>query len=484
MSDLPATQCHKTAEQQPVSKAQSAALLSLAVAILLPALAMSIANVALPTLAASFNAAMPAVNWVVIAYLIALVTFVMGAGVLGDLVGRKLMLLLGIGIFSCASVMCALSLNLWMLILARLLQGLGATFILSQSFALVSSVMPKNRLGAAIGLMSTTAAIGTALGPVAGGALLNFFGWQSIFGLMALLGSISFLFCAKFIARDEFSALKNVKHFDLPGTLLLALSCLFYAIAVTSPELGKALPLSPALLAIGAFILFLLSQHLRPFVLIDLAFFCQPLRNVTLAAGFMVDAIAMSTLLIGPFYLTYALLLSPLQVGLLMSVGPLASACAGYPAGKLVDAIGEKNMMFLGLLLMSLGALCFAYLPVLFGVYGYIAALLVMTPGRQFFLNANNTYVMNSVCEKDKGLASGLLNLTKNLGLMTGASVLTAVFSAALQNTAMAEATPAQLGFALNTSFTLSAAVLVLSLISIYLVNQSRHKPGQHPNDR
>ena len=128
---------------------------------------------------------------------------------------------------------------------------------------------------------------------------------------------------------------------------------------------------------------------------------------------------------------------------------------------------------------MSLGAFCFAYLPVLCGVYGHIAALLIMTPGRQFFLNANHSYVMNSVCEQDKGLASGMLNLTKNLGLMTGAALITGLFSALLHNTTMAEASPEQLGFALSTCFTLSAAVLMLLLLSIYLLNRHHHKLQQ-----
>ncbi len=466
----------------PAAKAggSNAALLSLAFAVLLPSLGMSIVNVALPTLASSFAASMALVNWVVIAYLLALITFVIGAAVLGDIVGRKLLLLCGIGIFAGASLMCAVSTNLWMLVAARLIQGLGATFILSQTLALASSVLPKTQTGSAIGLLSSTAAIGTALGPVVGGLLLEFFGWQAMFWLLCLLAGLSFILCARLIATDEYQSARSLKHFDITGTLLLALSCLFYAMSVT--DNGQVLPLSGPLLLLFAlllFIVFLRTQLKRQYPLIDLRFFRQHLRNLTLAAGFVVDAIAMSTLLIGPFYLTYALALSPLEVGLLMSVGPLTAACSGYPAGKLVDRLGVKNMMFFGLTLMSLGAFCFAYLPVLFGVYGYIAALLIMTPGRQFFLNANHSYVMNSVCEQDKGLASGMLNLTKNLGLMTGAALITGLFSALLHNTTMAEASPEQLGFALSTCFTLSAAVLVLLLLSIYLLNRHHHKLHQ-----
>lgn len=461
--------------KNPAAKADgaTAALVSLVFAVLLPSLGMSIANVALPTLANSFAVSVASVNWVVIAYLLALVTFVIGAAVLGDIVGRKLLLLCGIGIFACASIMCAVSLNLWMLVFARLIQGLGATFILSQTFALATSVLPKTQTGSAIGLMSSAAAIGTALGPVAGGLLLDFFGWPAIFWLLFLLAGISFILSARFIAKDGCQSARSLKHFDIAGTLLLAFSCLFYAMSVTENRLALNLSGTTLLLLSAVlFILFLQSQRKRQFPLINLVFFRHKLRNFTLATGFIVDAIAMSTLVIGPFYLTYALALSPLEVGMLMSVGPVASACSGYPSGKLVDAIGVKNVMLFGLIQMTIGVFCFAYLPVLFGVYGYIVALLVMTPGRQFFLTSNNSYVLNSVDEQEKGLASGILNLTKNLGLMTGASLMTGLFALQLKNTAVAQATPQQLGAALSGTFTLAGAAIGISLVSIYLVSR------------
>lgn len=464
-----ANQCKNPAVQ---ADGSGATLVSLAFAMLLPSLGISIVNVALPTLTNSFAVSAASVNWVVIAYLLALVTFVMGAAVLGDIAGRKLLLLCGIGIFACASMMCAVSLDLWMLVFARLIQGLGATFILAQTLALATSVLPKTQTGSAIGLISSTAAIGTALGPAAGGVLLDFFGWQAMFWLLFLLAGISFILSARFIAKDACQSVRSLKHFDIAGTLLLAFSCLFYAMSVTENRVALNLPGTTLLLSAVLFILFLHSQRKRQFPLINLVFFRHRLRNFTLATGFIVDAIAMSTLVIGPFYLTYALTLSPLEVGMLMSVGPVASACSGYPSGKLVDAIGVKNVMFFGLLQMTIGVFCFAYLPVLFGVYGYIAALLVMTPGRQFFLTSNNTYVLNSVDEQEKGLASGILNLTKNLGLMTGASLMTSLFALQLENTAVAQASPQQLGTALSGTFTLAGAAIGISLVSIYLVSR------------
>ena len=447
-----------------------AALFSLALALLIPTLGVSITNVALPELAARFHASVATVSWVVISYLASVTTFIIGAGVLGDIWGRKPLLLLGVGIFSFASLLCAISGNLWLLIAARLVQGFGAAFILSQTLALASVAFPKAKVGSAMGLLSTTAAIGTALGPVVGGALLHVFGWQSIFWLLFVMGGVSFTVCALFIPNEQLKFSATVKQYDVIGTLLLGLSCLLYALSVTAHSTKLSVSGTVLfMLAIAVFTVFLISQRKRRFPLINLAFFQHKLRNLTLAANFLVDAVAMSTLVVGPYYLTYGLGLSVMEIGMLMAVGPVVAACSGYPSGKLVDLIGVKRVMLLGLSQLIVGVVCFAWLPVQFGVYGYIAALFILTPARQLFLTSNHTFVMSSATNQEKGLASGILNLVKNLGLMTGASVMVALFASQLKDENIALATQQELGAAFTSTFLLAGAVIGVSLICIYL---------------
>lgn len=447
-----------------------AALFSLALALLMPTLGVSITNVALPELAARFHASVATVSWVVISYLASVTTFIIGAGVLGDIWGRKPLLLLGVGIFSFASLLCAISGNLWLLIAARLIQGFGAAFILSQTLALASVAFPKAKVGSAMGLLSTTAAIGTALGPVVGGALLHVFGWQSIFWLLFVMGGVSFTVCALFIPNEQLKFSATVKQYDVIGTLLLGLSCLLYALSVTAHSTKLSVSGTVLfMLAIAVLTVFLISQRKRRFPLINLAFFQYKLRNLTLAANFLVDAVAMSTLVVGPYYLAYGLGLSVMEIGMLMAVGPVVAACSGYPSGKLVDLIGVKRVMLLGLSQLIVGVVCFAWLPVQFGVYGYIAALFILTPARQLFLTSNHTFVMSSATNQEKGLASGILNLVKNLGLMTGASVMVALFASQLKNENIALATQQELGAAFTSTFLLAGAVIGVSLICIYL---------------
>ncbi|RUU12172.1 MFS transporter, partial [Mesorhizobium sp. USDA-HM6] len=151
------------------SRSTAGALTSLSLAMLLSSLSTSIANVALPTLATAFAASFPAVQWVVLAYLLAITSMIVSVGRLGDLVGRRLLLIAGLTLFSAASLAAALAPTLPLLIAARAAQGLGAAVMMALTIAIVGETVPKERTGSAMGLLGTMSAVGTALGPSLGG---------------------------------------------------------------------------------------------------------------------------------------------------------------------------------------------------------------------------------------------------------------------------------------------------------------------------
>jgi MFS family permease len=145
------------------------ALVSLSLSMLLSSLGTSIANVGLPTLAEVFNASFQQVQWIVLAYLLAITTLVVSVGRLGDLIGRRRLLLSGIAVFTLASALCGLAPSLELLIGTRALQGLGAAVMMALTLAFVSETVSKEKTGSAMGLLGTMSAIGTALGPSLGG---------------------------------------------------------------------------------------------------------------------------------------------------------------------------------------------------------------------------------------------------------------------------------------------------------------------------
>ncbi len=168
-------------------------LAALSLSVLLSSIGTSIANVSLPTLAQVFGASFQQVQWVVLAYLLSITTMVVSVGRLGDMVGRRRLLMIGVFLFTVASALCGSAPTLWLLIAARAAQGLGAAIMMALTMAFVGETVPKARVGNAMGLLGTMSATGTALGPSLGGLLISALGWQAIFFINVPLGLIMLL---------------------------------------------------------------------------------------------------------------------------------------------------------------------------------------------------------------------------------------------------------------------------------------------------
>jgi EmrB/QacA subfamily drug resistance transporter len=442
-------------------------LAALSLAILLSSLGTSIANVALPTLAQAFGVSFQHVQWVVLAYLLAVTGLIVSVGRLGDLIGRRRLLLAGILLFTAASVLCGIAPMLWLLIAARAAQGLGAAVMMALGMALVGEAVPKARTGSAMGLLGTMSAVGTALGPSFGGVLISGFGWQAIFLVNVPLGLLAFLLAYRTMPAAPTRPKADRPGFDSVGTLLLALALAAYALAMTVGR-GSFGSLNMALLlAAGVGVgLFALVEAKTASPLVRLDMFRNPVLSAGLAMNVLVLTVAMATLVVGPFYLARALGLDPAAVGLVISTGPIMSALTGIPAGRIVDRLGAQFMMIAGLIAMAAGSLGLAVLPMTFGVAGYVVSLVVLAPGYQLFQAANNTAVMVDVPADQRGVVSGMLNLSRNLGGITGTAVMGAVFAFAAGATDMVTADPSAVAAGMRVTFVV-AAILIAGALAI-----------------
>jgi MFS family permease len=349
----------------------------LSLSTLLSSLGTSIANVGLPAMALAFDASFQEVQGIVLAYLLAVTTLMIPAGRLGDRLGRRRLLLAGIVLFTIASLLCGLAPARWPLLVARTAQGVGAALMMANTMALVGDVVPNARTGSGMGLLGTMSAIGTALGPSLGGALIAAFSWRAIFLVNVPLGVLTFLIGRHHLPINQDAPVESDAGLDLAGTTRLALR--FAA---------------------------------------------------SLAMNAIVSLVMMTTLLVGPFYLSGTLGLEPAAVGLALSAGPLVAALTSVLAGRLVDRMGPPRMTIVGLGAVAAGAIILAMLPATFGVPGYITPIAVMTIGYALFQTANNTAVMTGIRPCERGVVSGMLNLSRNLGLVTGASAMGVVFAA------------------------------------------------------
>lgn len=385
---------------------QRGIMVTLALSMLLASLGTSIANIALPVMAEAFAAPFAEVQAVVVAYLAALTVTVIIAGRLGDRFGLKRMLIGGLGLFLVASLLCAISPGLWWLVAARGLQGVGAAFLMTLSMALMRQIAGQASLGRAMGLLGTVSALGTALGPSLGGMLIPATGWRGIFWVQLPLAAIA----------------------------------LFLAVAALP---GRAAGEKTAPVSLRS----VLNRELVAGLLINM----------------LVAAVMMTTLVVGPFYLGLGLGLTGRQAGFIMAAGPVIAVFSGVPSGRLVDLLGSGRVLLIGLVLLALGALLLAFLPNRIGVVGYLLPILILTPGYQLFQAANNTAVLADVLPARRGTVSGVLNLSRNIGLIAGASAMGMVFAFGVGTGDLAHSSPAAIANGMQLTFLVASGLIVIA---------------------
>jgi MFS family permease len=439
---------------------------------LMASLGISIANVGLPAMAEAFGASFAEVQWIVLGYLLASTMLVVGIGRLGDIAGRRRLLLAGIALFTGASTMGSIAPTIGWLVAARALQGLGAAAMMGLSLALVGETVPKERTGSVMGLLGTMSATGTALGPTFGGVLVAVLGWQGLFLVSLPLGLLAFHLVHRHLPADR-DGHGGLAGFDILGTALLGLSLGAYALAMTvghgSFGPSNALLLAAALVGTG---LFLRVEARATAPLLRLAMFRDPSLSAGLAMSLLVSTVMMTTLVVGPFQLSQGLGLAPVFVGMTMSAGPLVTALVGIPAGRLVDRFGASAISIPGLAAAATAAVALSVMPARFGVAGYVIPLIVMTAGYALFQAGNNTAVMRDVHGDQRGVVSGMLNLSRNLGLATGASVMGTVF--ALASGGKGDAAPRAEAALRGTHAAFGVAALLI-MLALAIAIGSRH---------
>lgn len=441
------------------------ALTSLSLSMLMPSLGTSIANAALPALAEAFAAPFQDVQWIVLTYLLAITTLIVSAGRLGDTIGRRRLMLIGIVVFTVASLLCGLAPTLWMLLVARGAQGLGAAIMMALAVAFVGDTVPESRTGSAMGLLGTMSAIGTTLGPSLGGLLIAGVGPGAIFLVNVPLGLLTLVLAYRHLPADHRASKSGRSGFDYAGTVVLMLTLAAYALAMTLGRghfgLLNILLVSAAVVGAGSFLL-IEANTASP--LIRLAMFRDPALRASLAMSTLVSTVMMATLVVGPFYLVRALGLASVSMGFVLSAGPLVSALTGVPAGRIVDRFGTSRMTMAGLFAIAGGAAILSASPASLGVAGYLAPLVVMTAGHATFQAANNTALMTGIDPDRRGALAGLLGLSRNLGLITGASVMGAVFAIGAASSDVTTAPPAAITAGMRLTFVVAALLIVVAL--------------------
>ncbi|MEM8582176.1 MAG: MFS transporter, partial [Pseudomonadota bacterium] len=395
--------------------------------IVLAALGISTAAVTLPEVSDGFLGQSLDPTLVVSIYVLAITALIVPMGRAGDLYGKRAVLVSGLCLYVFGAFVASEAPTLPILIASRFLQGAGAAGMMAMPLALVRDFVPTEQTGRWMGAMGMMSAIGTASGPALGGVVVANFGWRAVYLLlipMALAALVLCLLCFPTSKRPD-----RQQGIDLPGASALAIS--LAALTWLLSDMANGFDASIIVLAAvagGSLVAFLLIEANTAAPIIPLSL----LRSSQLLVSFAMNAIGsfvmMGMLVVGPFFLMDGLGLTTVQMGLAMSVGPISSALSGIPAGRFTEKTGAARALTAGASAMAVSCAAMAVLPYFFGLGGFVLAFVLLAPSYQVFLAALNTSVMENASEQDRGVTSGILNLSRNFGFILGAGAVSAVF--------------------------------------------------------
>lgn len=431
----------------------------------------SIVNVALPTLVDELDTMFAAAQWVILAYLLTQTTLLPSAGRLGDMLGKKRIYTGGIVLFTIASVLCALSPNVYWLIGFRLVQALGAVMMLGLGMAIVTEAFPPQERGKAIGLNGTFVSIGIVLGPTLGGLLLSVTSWRWIFLVNLPIGILGAFLAWRFVP-DKRPLGKQT--FDFAGAILLFISLLAFLLALTlGQERGFTNPL--ILLLFGVTVLFLAlfiwveKRHEQP--MIDLSLFSNRVFSLSLLIGGVAFVAIAGTTLLLPFYLQNMRGFDTKQVGLMMALIPVFLGVAAPLAGSASDKYGTRRIASIGLMVVIFGYWVMSGFDLTTTLLVFALGTVPIGIGMGIFQSPNNSAVMGAAPPERLGVASGLLGLSRTLGQTTGIALFGALWAgrvaSSLGETPVGGATaapiPAQIS-GLQETFLVMMALMVVAL--------------------
>jgi len=397
----------------------------------------TIVYVATPSILTSLQTSLDSVLWVFNGYLLAYAVLLITAGRLGDLFGPRNLFAAGLVLFTAASVLCGLSQDAGQLIAARVVQGVGGALLAPQSLAILTSIFPRERMGAALGFWGAVIGVSTLAGPTLGGLIVTNFDWRWIFFVNVPIGIVA-LVGAFLVVPDVRPG--RLHRFDLVGVALsgVALLAIVYALIEGQRyDWGTITGVVsiPLILAVGVvlFVAFLAWERSQAEPLVPLRLFNH--RNYTLMNGTsLAVAFAMQGIFL-PFtiYLQSVRGMSALDAGLAVAPLSLVSMFVAPFSGRLADRFGGKYFLMAGLVLFATGTgALFVFASLDSTWQTFVAPLMVAGLGMGCVFAPMTTVAMKDVATRDTGAASGVFNTMRQLGAVVGSAVIGAVLQAQL----------------------------------------------------
>ena len=383
-------------------------------------------NIALPIIGGDFKASAILLSWISTSYLVSTAAFLLPVGKLTDIYGRTRFFKWGIILFTLGSLLSGLSYNTESLLIFRILQGIGSSFIFSSSTALLVSVFPQNQRGKVLGINTASVYTGLSSGPFLGGLITHYLHWRSIFYFNAVIG-ILLIISTYIYLKHEWQELDKHKY-DLRGALIYVVSIILLMVSISLfPRPAGFVVLAAAILS---FILLYFIETKANDPVFNLALF-RTNKTFTLSnlAALINYSATFAISFLMSFYLQSVKLLSPEQAGLILITQPAIMALFSPLAGKISDRTEPRYVASAGMTLLTIGLGIFCFINANTDYPLIVGNLAMMGLGFALFSSPNVNAVMSSVEKKHYGVASSTLASMRMIGQMFSMGIVIIIFS-------------------------------------------------------
>ena len=437
---------------------------------------ISSVNVALPAIQAEFSADAVTLSWVATSFLLAMAVFLVPFGKVADIYGRKKIFSRGVGLFTLASLLAVFSFSIKVLILMRVLQGIGSAMFVTTGMAILTSVFPPSHRGRVIGIYVAAVYIGLSAGPFAGGFITRYLGWRSLFAVVVPFGAASIFMTTKYL-RAEWADARG-ETLDIGGSLLYGLSILILIYGASA---------LPGMVAIGLIIagftglgFFIRFESRVPHPVFEVKLFNQNrlFTFSSLAALINYSATNALTFLLS-LYLQYIKDLPPQYAGSILIAQPIVMAVFSPLAGRLSDRIEPRLIASTGMMITALGLFFFISVGANTSYLLIILMLALLGFGFALFSSPNMNAIMSAVEKKHFGIASGTLATMRLLGQMVSMAIAMVVFAVFMGRDPISPANYSEFLKSVRVSFLIFAVLCTIGILFSALRGQLRKKDQQ-----
>ena len=389
----------------------------------------TICNVALPTIALRLDISQSDSIWIVNAFQLVIMMFLLPFASLGELFGYKKVYLYGVVVFTLGSLFCALSHTFHVLVASRVIQGAGAAMIMSVNTSLIKIIYPKRHLGKGVGLNATVVAIASATGPSLAAAILSVATWEWLFAINIPIGIVTWFMGRKFLPDNPTRVVG--RHFNVADTVLNAAT--FGLMIGCIEAYSHGLDWHKILIAVAVFFLvgfiYVRTQLRKEYPMLPFDLLRIPMFSMSVGTSILSFTVQQLMMVSMPFLLMHCYGYDAVGTGLIMTASPLAIMFVAPAAGWMIGKIHPGILGGAGISLMSVSCCLLAFMPQDVSHFGFVWRIMLFGAGFGLFQSPNNHILLSSAPAHRSGSAGGMLASARLIGQTTGAALVAMMFN-------------------------------------------------------